>query len=114
MAEREIQTVFRFEWDPRKDTVNLRKHGVGFQEAASVFADANQASVYDEDHSRGEDRWITLGLSERGRLLVLCHTFRQSAKGEAAIRVSRAERQQRRKLGSMLELDESRIRFLTC
>ena len=87
MAEREAQTVFRFEWDPRKDTLNLRKHGVGFQEAASVFADPNQAAIYDEDHSRGEDRWITLGLSEHGRLLVVCHTFRQSAKEEVAIRI---------------------------
>ena len=92
MAERELRTVFSFEWDPRKDTQNLRKHGVGFQEAASVFADPNQASIYDEDHSRGEDRWITLGLSERGRLLVVCHTFGQSAKGEVAIRIFSSRR----------------------
>jgi len=60
-----------FEWDPVKATWNLHKHRVSFQEAASVFGDSLGATFPDPGHSLGEDRFITVGLSNRGRLLLV-------------------------------------------
>jgi len=68
-------TIFDFEWDRKKARMNLNKHGVGFEEAATVFLDAGALSVYDSEHSEAEDRWITMGFSSGGRLLVVSHTF---------------------------------------
>jgi uncharacterized DUF497 family protein len=62
------------EWDPRKAKFNLRKHGVSFEEAATALSDPMSATGADPDHSIMEDRYITFGLSERGRLLVVSHT----------------------------------------
>ena len=66
----------RFEWDPDKDKKNVRKHGVSFQEAASVFYDPLAVSGPDPDHSEGEQRFVTFGLSSTEKLLVVVHTFR--------------------------------------
>lgn len=63
-----------FVWDAKKATANLRKHGVSFEEAATVFRDSLSATGSDPDHSVGERRFITFGLSTRGRLLVVSHT----------------------------------------
>ena len=63
-----------FEWNPNKAESNFRKHGVSFQEAATVFGDNLGITVYDPDHSRDEDRFITIGWSERRRLLMVSHT----------------------------------------
>jgi len=65
-----------FEWNPKKAAKNLRKHGVSFEEAATVFADTLSATVPDPDHSVGEDRYITIGLSRGYRLLMVAHTER--------------------------------------
>jgi len=66
-----------FEWAPGKAAENLRKHRVSFQEAASVFGDSLGATVLDPDHSAGENRFITIGLSKRGRLLMVAHAERR-------------------------------------
>jgi uncharacterized DUF497 family protein len=65
-----------FEWDPDKAAGNLAKHGVSFQEAASVFGDPLAITYYDPDHSDDEDRYLTFGHSAGGRLLVISHTDR--------------------------------------
>jgi uncharacterized DUF497 family protein len=65
-----------FEWDPRKDAVNRRKHGVSFDEAATVFEDSRVAVFFDEGHSDSEERYIALGISAKGRLLVVSHMYR--------------------------------------
>ena len=70
--------MIKFEWDPRKDRANQKKHGVSFEEAQSVFFDENAVQFYDEDHSEREDRFIMLGLSIRSRILVVCHCERES------------------------------------
>ena len=54
---------YNFEWDPEKAEINKRKHNVSFEEAATAFKDPNSLSLFDERHSRFEERWITLGLS---------------------------------------------------
>lgn len=66
----------QFEWDTAKAAENLAKHGVSFEEAATVFRDRLSATGADPDHSVGEERFITFGVSTSGRLLVLAHTER--------------------------------------
>lgn len=78
---------YNFEWDPNKARSNRTKHGVTFEEAATVFHDPRALTIYDPDHSITEDRWITLGISGSGRLLVVCHTFRDENKESASIRI---------------------------
>jgi len=65
-----------FEWDPRKAKINFRKHGVAFTEAGTVFGDELAITVPDPDHSKNEDRYITIGWSSRRRLLMVSHTDR--------------------------------------
>lgn len=63
----------KFEWAPQKATSNLRKHKVSFEEAATALNDPLAATGEDPDHSFGENRDITFGISERNRLLVVAH-----------------------------------------
>ena len=60
-----------FEWDPNKAEINLRKHGVSFAEAGTVFGDELAITVPDPDHSDDENRYITVGWSNRRRLLIV-------------------------------------------
>lgn len=70
---------FRFEWDPQKAAENLAKHGVSFEEAASVFNDPLAYTFADPDHSVGEERLLTFGYSGAGRLLAVISTERGNA-----------------------------------
>lgn len=65
-----------FEWDEQKALNNIKKHGVSFEEAVSVFMDALSITVTDPSHSESEDRFIDIGLSDLGRLLVIAYTER--------------------------------------
>lgn len=65
-----------FEWDPRKAAANDRKHNVLFQEAVTIFGDPLGITFEDPDHSLNEKRYITFGLSQQKRLLVVSHTER--------------------------------------
>jgi uncharacterized DUF497 family protein len=65
-----------FEWDPAKAKKNIEKHQVSFNEAATVFGDPMSMTFYDPDHSIDENRFITVGLSHLGKLLILSHTDR--------------------------------------
>jgi uncharacterized DUF497 family protein len=64
----------RFEWDEAKAGLNFEKHGVGFDEAVSIFGDPLTVEVPDPDHSSSEDRFIAIGYSRQGRLLVVVHS----------------------------------------
>ncbi|MGA9995933.1 MAG: BrnT family toxin [Pyrinomonadaceae bacterium] len=64
-----------FEWDPKKAKSNLRKHRVSFNEAATAFNDILSLTFEDEAHSDVERRYATLGMSYRGRILVVAHTM---------------------------------------
>jgi uncharacterized protein len=68
--------VIRFEWDARKAALNLRKHGVSFEDAETVFADDLAKLIDDPDHSDEEDRFVLLGLSSSLRMLVVVHCYR--------------------------------------
>lgn len=78
---------YDFEWDPHKARMNRQKHGVGFEHAATVFRDPRALSVFDDTHSRGEDRWVTLGVSAGGRILVVHHTFEEVTTNTIRIRI---------------------------
>ncbi len=67
-----------FEWDENKSRENERKHGISFEEAKAIFNDPFAITVYDPDHSINEDRYIDLGLSSKGRFLVVAYTERGS------------------------------------
>jgi uncharacterized protein len=68
--------AYIFEWDPKKAEANVRKHGVTFEEACTVFADPLSLLMSDPDHSIEEARFIVLGASERSRLLVVAFAER--------------------------------------
>lgn len=93
----------RFEWDARKDRVNLSKHGVAFEEARSVFSDASALFMSDPDHSSTEDRFLLLGLSCHLRILLVVHCERESNDGELLIRIISSrpatQREERQYLG---------------
>ena len=84
----------RFEWDDAKAAANLRKHGVPFEEAASVFSDPLAYTFDDPDHSVGEQRLLTFGFSQSERLLAVVHADRGRA-----IRIISARRATRHERG---------------
>jgi uncharacterized DUF497 family protein len=65
-----VEVGYLFEWDPKKAGSNLRKHGISFEEATTVFADPLAVLKPDPDHPVDEERYLVLGMSERGRLVV--------------------------------------------
>ncbi len=83
--------MVEFEWDAAKAAANLKKHRVDFQEAATVLEDALSTTFPDEAHSTDERRFVTIGVSDRGRLLVVAHTERNDT-----IRIISARRATRR------------------
>ena len=64
----------RFEWDEIKAIVNMRKHGISFEEAEAIFGDPNTITLFDDRHSDVEDRFIDIGTSTQGRILVVVYT----------------------------------------
>lgn len=83
----------KFEWDPQKADSNLKKHSVSFQEAALVFGDTLSITYPDPDHSVREHRFITVGMSQSGRVLMIAHTDRgDNIRIISARRATRKER----------------------
>jgi uncharacterized DUF497 family protein len=68
--------ALQFEWDSKKARSNKRKHGITFEEASAIFGDPLSITVHDPVHSVGENRFITIGTSATGRLVVVVHTER--------------------------------------
>jgi len=83
-----------FTWDTWKAAANLKKHGIDFHEAASVVKDTLSTTFPDEMHSNAESRFVTVGMSSRGRILVVVHT--ESGNMIRIISARRATRQERR------------------
>ncbi len=84
-----------FEWDPDKSEANLKKHGVSFHEASTVFGDPLAITFNDPDHSIGEHRFLTFGHSRLNQLLVVVHTEQH---GETRIISARRATKQERKI----------------
>ena len=78
---------YNFEWDPYKAKQNLRKHKVSFDRAAEVFLDPLAISIYDDEHSLDEDRWITIGKDQTNIVLVIIHAFHEVGIDNCRIRL---------------------------
>jgi uncharacterized protein len=83
-----------FAWDPEKAAENVGKHGVAFEEALTVFADPLSKTLLDPEHSEGEERYLEVGYSSQGRLLIVSYTERQEQIRIISVRLAtRKERQ---------------------
>lgn len=69
--------LYNFEWNPDKAKQNIHNHKISFERAVSIFRDSYAISIFDDEHSQHEDRWITIGIDVSGILLVVSHTFRE-------------------------------------
>ena len=83
---------YHFEWDWKKAKSNLVKHKITFEDATSVFKDENAISISDEEHSHEEERWITIGLDNVTRTLIVIHTFISIDKNHCNIRMISARK----------------------
>lgn len=79
----------KFTWDEEKNKANIKKHKVTFGEAATVFDDDNAVYFDDESHSQEEERFVVMGFSERARMLMVCHCYRDEG---AIIRIISARK----------------------
>jgi uncharacterized DUF497 family protein len=84
---KEVIVALNFEWDHEKSDKNILKHDVSFDEAISIFDDPMYITFLDDEHSIDEERYITIGLSNRGRLLLVAH-----AEGDDRIRIISARK----------------------
>ena len=91
-----------FEWNKRKASENVRKHGVSFDEAISAFLDENARVIPDPEHSGDEDRFVLLGLSVRIRLLVVVHCYREQDDTIRIISARKADRSERRQYSEFI------------
>jgi len=89
----------RFLWDPWKDRENIKKHGISFEEARTVFYDPRAVQYYDPDPSKNEDRFILLGLSARLNVLIVCHCYREKDSIIRIISARKADRRERKNYG---------------
>lgn len=90
------EVAYDFEWDAAKALSNARKHGVTFDQAATVFLDALALTVFDAEHSQQEERWFTLGLDANGALLAVAHTFQTATPERIRVRLISARPSTRR------------------
>jgi uncharacterized protein len=78
---------YEFDWDDAKAAANEAKHGVTFLQAMTVLSDALAVTLYDAVHSQDEERWISLGQTSEGSLLVVVHTFVETGPTSALVRI---------------------------
>jgi len=83
---------YDFVWSPAKARVNFRTHRVTFRRATQVFRDADALSLFDEEHSEFEERWITIGRDQNHVLLVVVHTYEELNDENAKIRIISARK----------------------
>ena len=95
--------MLKFEWDESKNQTNIKKHGISFEEASSVFYDDEALIITDESHSEKEDRFVMIGFSYKFNLLVVCHCYRQN---ETIIRIISARKATKRERKEYLKYEE--------
>lgn len=83
---------YNFEWDPSKAKSNLMKHKIAFDSAVSIFKDKDTISIFDDEHSENEDRWVMIGMDFETRTLVVVHTFIALDKDNCNVRVISARK----------------------
>jgi len=85
-----------FEWDERKSRTNMRKHGVSFEEARSVFFDQKAVEFFDDTYDDAEERFLLLGVSSKLRILMVCHCLREGGNTIRIISARKATKSERR------------------
>lgn len=90
----------RIEWDRDKAEGNLKKHGVSFQEASTVFADFHSITIEDSEHSISEQRYWTIGVTSQGRLIIVTHTDANDVIGIISARLATARERRKYDEGS--------------
>ena len=98
-----MPTIFHFDWDEVKARANQKKHTVGFMQAEAVFRDPLALTIYDEEHSDEEERWITTGLTAAHQHLVVVHTFQEENSGEVHVRIISARHADRGEIADYQE-----------
>ncbi|MGB7415480.1 MAG: BrnT family toxin [Thermosynechococcaceae cyanobacterium] len=88
---------YNFQWDPKKARSNVSKHGISFRLATQVFKDPRALTLFDEEHSLDEERWMTLGLVPSGQCLVIIHTFEEQG-NEVDVRLISARKATRQEV----------------
>lgn len=81
--------MLKFEWDENKNQINIKKHGISFEEASSVFYDDEALIINDRPHSKDEERFVLVGFSYKYNILVVCHCYRRN---DAVIRIISARK----------------------
>lgn len=89
---KKINLKYNFEWDINKAKLNVKKHKISFERAAEIFLDPFSISIFDDEHSLQEERWITIGKNSDEVVLVLVHTFSQQGNDQYNIRIISARR----------------------
>ena len=91
-----------FDWDVKKNLMNIEKHGVSFKMAASSFFDPDAITFDDEDHSQDEDRFILIGINKYDRLLTVCHCYREKGNVVRIISARKANQMEQDIYGGVL------------
>lgn len=94
---------YNFEWDINKAKLNIKKHKISFERAAEVFLDPFAVSIFDDEHSLEEDRWITAGKNKSEVVVVLVHIFNQQDAQQCNIRIISARRATKREIKQYAE-----------
>ena len=91
--------MITFKWDEKKNSINLTKHHVSFDEAVSVFLDNNGLLIDDPDHSEQEERFVMMGMSNKGNVLIVCHCYRND---DEIIRIISARKANKKEIACYL------------
>ena len=92
--------MLSFEWDKEKEKKNLIKHKIDFSEASTVFLDEEGLLMSDPDHSKNEERYLLLGMSNKGNILIVSHCYRGK---EEIIRIISARKANKREARSYID-----------
>ena len=95
--------AINFTWNEQKNEANQKKHGIAFEEARTVFYDINARLIRDDEHSEDEERFIILGFSEKFRLLLVVHCYREEEEIIRIISARKASRDERRQYEEFLK-----------
>ena len=87
--------MIKFEWDDNKNKTNVKKHGISFEEAVTVFEDDEALVIVDDAHGREEERFVLIGFSYKANLLVVCRCYREKDSVIRIISARKANRQER-------------------
>ena len=102
---------YEFEWDRTKARTNLDKHGLNFEQAATVFLDPLALTLLDDEHGETETRWATIGRDRTGSYVLVVHTFEELTHNRGRVRLISARRPTKAEIRNYEEHDETRIRL---